>query len=92
MGREWFKPWGWVYRPSSWQAVALSVVVVGLGVQLVAVSCSRSQSAGDLLLCAFPAVMACLVLLNWVASKTSPASRRPPRRRLRDMDSPGWDV
>ena len=92
MGREWFKPWGWVYRPASWQAVALSAVTGGLCAELVTAAGSRSQSLGDLLLATFPAVVACLALLNWVASKTSPAARRPPRRRLRDMDSPGWDA
>ena len=55
MSRPWFRPWGWVHRPVSWQGVVDR----------------HSHSASDTLYGIFPYVVPCLMLLNWVASKTS---------------------
>jgi hypothetical protein len=71
MAREWFKPWGWIYRPTSWQAVVL-VMLAGVFCVQVSVAVDRhSHSVSDTLYGVFPFVVPCLMLLNWVASKTS---------------------
>ena len=70
MTRVWFKPWGWVYRPSSWQAVVLVLLAAVFCFQVfVAVDCGAFR--GDTMYGVFPFVVPCLMILNWVASKTS---------------------
>jgi hypothetical protein len=75
MTHEWFKPWGWIYRPASWQAVILVLLAVVFCVQVFIAVDRRSHSVSDTLYGVFPFVIPCLMLLNWVASKTSPAAR-----------------
>ena len=54
---SWFKSWGWIYIPTSWQGfIALD---------------RNSHSVSDTLYGIFPFVVPCLILLYWVASKTS---------------------
>lgn len=67
----WFKPWGWIYRPVS--------AIGGLLVLLCAVFCVQvflqvdhySRSVSDTFYGVFPYVVPGLMLLNWIASKTS---------------------
>jgi hypothetical protein len=71
MQRIWFKPWGWIYRPVSWQAIfLLFLAAIFCGQVFVAVD-RHSHSASDTLYGIFPYIVPCLMLLNWVASKTS---------------------
>jgi hypothetical protein len=73
---RWFVAWGWVYRPVSWQGIVL-VFLVGLFCIQVFVALDRhSHSASDTLYGMVPYVASCLMLLNWVASKTARAERR----------------
>ena len=67
----WFAPWGWVYRPVSWQAVGLVLAVAIFCVQVFLAVDRHSHSASDTLYGIFPYVMPALMLLNWVASKAS---------------------
>ncbi len=76
MSRVWFKPWGWIYRPASWQAVALLLLATIFCVQVFVAVDRRSHSVSDTLYGIFPYVVPCLMLLNWVASKTSGAAPR----------------
>jgi hypothetical protein len=71
MARAWFKPWGWIYRPASWQAVVLVLLAVVFCFQVFVAVDRRSHSVSDTLYGVFPFVVPCLMLLNWVASKTS---------------------
>jgi len=69
--RNWFKPWGWIYRPAS---VAGAVVVVVAAVFCVNVFMAvdrHSHSVSDTLYGIFPFVVPALMLVNWIASKTS---------------------
>ena len=71
MKRSWFRPWGWIHLPVSWQGAALVVLAaVFCGQVFVAVD-RHSHSVSDTLYGIFPYVVPCLILLNWVASKTS---------------------
>ena len=69
----WFRPWGWIYRPASavgWMLVLLTVVFCGK--TFIAVD-RLTHSASDTLYGIFPYVVPSLMLLNWIASKTSGA-------------------
>ena len=69
--RVWFKPSGWIYRPVSWQAAVLVLLAVVFCVQVFVAVDRHSHSVSDTLYGVFPLVAPCLMLLNWVASKTS---------------------
>jgi hypothetical protein len=71
MERIWFRPWGWVYRPASWQGVFLVILVALFCVQIFLAVDRHSHSVSDTLYGIFPYFVPCLMLLNWVASKTS---------------------
>ena len=71
MERTWFKPWGWFYRPISWQGVTLVLLAVIFCAQVFAAVDRHSHSASDTLYGIFPFVVPCLMMLGWVASKTS---------------------
>ena len=70
----WFHPWGWIYRPTS---VAGTILVLGAAafcVQVFLAVDRSSHSASDTLFGIFPYVVPALMVLNWIASKSS--SRR----------------
>jgi hypothetical protein len=73
MNRAWFKPWGWVYRPASAIGVLVTIAATVFCVQVFVAVDRHSHSASDTLYGIFPYVVPCLMLLNWVASKTSVA-------------------
>jgi hypothetical protein len=73
MRRRWFAPWGWVYRPVSWQGLSLVLVTAIFCVQVFEAVDRHSHSASDTLYGIFPFVVPALILLNWIASKTSGA-------------------
>ena len=71
MPRVWFRPWGWVYRPVSLPGFAVVVLALVFCVQVLLAVDRRSHSVSDTFYGIFPFVVPCLILLNWVASKTS---------------------
>lgn len=73
--QRWFAPWGWVYRPTSWQGVLLVLLAAVFCLQVFIAVDRRSHSVSDTLYGIFPFVAACLMLLSWVASKTSGGPR-----------------
>jgi hypothetical protein len=75
MTRVWFKPLGWLYRPSSWQAVVLVFLAAFCCVQVFVAVDRHSHSVTDTLYGVFPFVVPCLLDLNWVASRTSQPER-----------------
>lgn len=79
--RRWFAPWGWTYRPASWQGSVLTVLALVFCVQVFVAVDRHSHSASDTLYGIFPFVVPCLMLLNWVASHTAAggANGRTPR-------------
>jgi hypothetical protein len=72
MTRRWFKPWGWIYRPSSWQGVVLVLLAAGFCLRVFVAVDRHSHSVSDTLFGVFPFIVPSVMLLNWVASKTSP--------------------
>ena len=71
MQRTWFRPWGWVYRPASVPGAILVVLAAVFCIQVFLAVDRHSHSGSDTLYGIFPYVVPCLMLLNWVASKTS---------------------
>jgi hypothetical protein len=69
--RRRFVAWGWVYRPVTWQATVLVLLAALFCIQVFGAVERHSHSVSDTLYGLFPYVVSCLVLLNWVASKTS---------------------
>jgi len=75
VSRTWFTPWGWTYRPASWQGVGLVALAVAFCVPVFVVVDRHSHSVSDTLYGVFPFVVPTLMLLNWIASKTSGSPR-----------------
>ena len=75
MKSKWFKPWGWIYHPSSWQGIVIVVLVLAFCVQVFFAVDRQSHSVSDTLYGIFPYVVPALMVLNWVASKTSYAKQ-----------------
>ena len=71
MKRNWFKPWGWIFRPISWQGIVIVLLCLAFCVQVFIAVDRNSHSASDTLFGIFPYVVPALIILNWVASKTS---------------------
>jgi len=75
MKRPWFNPWGWIYRPVAWQGLVLCLLALAFCVQVFWAVDRQSHSASDTLYGVFPYVVPTLILLYWVASKTSGEDR-----------------
>ena len=71
MKLTWFKPWGWIYRPVSWQAVIVILLALAFCVNVFIAIDRNSHSVSDTLYGIFPFVVPTLMILNWIASKTS---------------------
>ncbi len=67
----WFKPWGWIYRPNSWQGIILLLLTLAFCAQVFIAVDRNAHSVSDTLYGIFPYVVPAFMLLNWVASKTS---------------------
>ena len=76
MSRHCFKPWGWIYRPASWQGVVVILLGVAFTTNVFLVVDARSHSVSDTLYGLFPYLVPAWILVHWVASKTAPADGR----------------
>ena len=75
MQRRWFASWGWVHRPVSWQGYSLVLLAAAFCVNVFLAVDRHSHSMSDTLYGIFPFVVPALMVLNWVASKTSGGAR-----------------
>jgi hypothetical protein len=66
----WFKQWGWIDRPISWQSWFAVALAVSFCVQLFSRVERHSHSASDTLCGIFPYRVPAVVLLNWFRSRT----------------------
>jgi len=71
MSPAWFKPWGWIYRPVSLAGFVVVLLATIFCVQVFVAIDRHSHSVSDTLYGIFTYVVPCLMLLNWVASKSS---------------------
>jgi len=72
MKRIWFKKFGWFYFPVSPLGIIATILVLAFCVQVFLFVDSRSHSGTDTLYGIFPYVVPALLLLDWLASRTSP--------------------
>ncbi len=72
MNTLWFKPWGWIYRPVSWQGWIAVIAASIFCVQVFTAVHRHSHSGSDSFYGIFPCVVPAVILLNWLASKTAP--------------------
>ncbi|HVU13729.1 MAG TPA: hypothetical protein VHD90_20775 [Phototrophicaceae bacterium] len=70
----WFKPWGWIYRPISWQGMLLIVLTLAFCVNVFVAIDRNSHSVSDTLYGIFPYFVGALGILNWIAGKASAKS------------------
>jgi len=71
MKLDWFKPWGWIYRPIKWPGWLAVAVILMFCVQVFRAVDRHSHSASDTLYGIFPFIVPAAILLYWVASKTA---------------------
>ena len=71
MKKAWFRPWGWLYYPVSWQGILLVLLVLVFCVQVFLAVDRHSHSVSDTLYGIFPYVVPSLLIVLWIASKTS---------------------
>jgi hypothetical protein len=71
MNSRWFKRWGWVYLPVSWQGAVLVGLALAFCVQTFVAIDRHSHSASDTLYGVFPHFACCFLLLNWIASNAT---------------------
>ena len=70
MRKPWFRPWGWIHRPVSWEGVLVTALSFAFCVNVFIAVDRRSHSVSDTLYGLFPYVVPTLIILNWIASKT----------------------
>lgn len=71
MRQKWFAPYGWLYRPISWQGGLLVLLTMIFCVEVFVLVDSRSHSISDTFFGIFPYVVPAFLLLNWIAAKSS---------------------
>ena len=71
MKKPWFREWGWVYYPISWQGLVLIVFILAFCVQVFLAIDRTSHSVSDTLYGVFPFIVPSILVLLWIASKTS---------------------
>jgi hypothetical protein len=69
----WFKPWGWIYYPSSLVGIVIVLLTLAFCAQVFLAVDRQAHSISDTLYGIFPYIVPTLMLLNWLASKTSDA-------------------
>ena len=86
----WFRPWGWTYRPTSWQGVIVILLAIAFCTQVFMAIDRHSHSASDTLYGVFPYFVCTFLLLNWLASNTSgalPSAAVDPRHPENDASA-----
>jgi hypothetical protein len=71
MKKNWFKVWGWIYRPTSWQGWLLSLLALLFCIQVFVAIDRNSHSVSDTFYGIFPYIVPTFLLLGWIASRTS---------------------
>jgi hypothetical protein len=74
----WFRRYGWFNVPVSAPGIVVTVFAFAFCVQVFMAVDRRSHSVSDTLYGVYPFILPTLLLLDWVASRTSaPRTRRP---------------
>lgn len=76
MKHFWFKRLGWLYCPVSWQGIIVVLLAIAFCVNVFVAIDRHSHSASDTLYGVFCYFACTFLLVNWVASNTSPTDNR----------------
>lgn len=71
MKKYWFKKFGWIFYPVSWQGYLITIIDLAFCVHVFLFVDSHSHSVSDTLYGLFPYIIPALLLLDWIASRTS---------------------
>ena len=71
MNNNWFRPLGWFYVPVSIPGAIITLLILAFCVQVFLFVDSRSHSNTDTLYGIFPFVVPALLVLDWVARRTT---------------------
>ena len=71
MKQQWFKEWGWIYYPISWQGVVVIIFALLFCLHIFIFANFKTHSVSDLFYGVFPFVVPTLLVLEWIARKTS---------------------
>ena len=71
MKNKWFREWGWLYYPTSWQGIVLVILTLAFCVKVFLAVDLHSHSVSDTFYGIFPYIVPSFLVLLWIASKTS---------------------
>ncbi|PYL00952.1 MAG: hypothetical protein DME19_03395 [Verrucomicrobia bacterium] len=71
MKTKWFRKWGWLYQPASWQGFAIVTGALLFCAQVFWAVDRKSHSVSDTLYGVFPFFVCSFLLLDWIAARTS---------------------
>lgn len=75
MKTNWFKRWGWLQLPASWQGVIIVLAALAFCAQVFWAIDRKSHSVADTLYGVFPFFACCFFLLDWIAARTTHATK-----------------
>jgi len=67
----WFKKWGWIYLPISWQGYLIVFLAVIFCFQIFVAVDRNSHSVSDTLYGIFPFVVPSFLVLYWIGQNSS---------------------
>jgi len=68
----WFTPWGWIYKPRSWQGWAIAFLAIAFCFNVFVAIDRYSESVSDTFYAIFPYFVSAAAVYLWIASHTSP--------------------
>ena len=71
MKTAWFKRWGWLHLPISWQGALIVLAALTFCAQVFWAIDRRSHSVTDTLYGIFPFFACSFLLFDWIANRTS---------------------
>ncbi len=73
----WFRRYGWFHIPTSAPGAIVTIGALAFCVQVTVAIDRQAHSVTDMLYGIYPFIIPTLLLLDWVASRTSAPERRP---------------
>lgn len=71
MKNKWFKEFGFLYYPVSWQGVLITLILLAFCINIFIFVDSQSHSASDTLYGIFPYIIPAFLLFVWIGAKKS---------------------
>lgn len=62
MKQDWFKEWGWIFRPVSWQGIVIVLLGLAFSAQVFVAIDRNSHSVNDTFYSVFPFFVCCWVI------------------------------